>query len=285
MEKIVIGIPSYGAQSPAWWSRLVLLVGTLPKQGVDFRGLTCTSSMLTDKNRNMIVESFLRTDADWLFWLDADTVPPVGGIRRLLDTGKSLVSGLYYLRSKPFTPVAYLRQSDNRYRPLSEWERGEIVPVDAAGMGCCLVHRSVYEEIKNKYEVLQRHTGGLTAVHRDDILGRVPESPTRKQRKRDGQVLNGVLQERLVPPTAEVPFPFFVLEHNRTEDLWFYEIAARVGCKAWVDTSVECGHVGEREVNGEAYRRENDPYVKLIDHQVELAAGSETVSERVILPA
>jgi hypothetical protein len=262
MDSLMIGVPCYGQQEPRWWSSLATLAATLSQQGVAYRGLLATASMLTDKNRNVIVDSFLRQGAEWLLWLDADTLMPAGGVRRLLDTGKELVSGLYFSRNHPHKPVAYVRQADGRYREINGWVRGEIVAVDAAGMGCCLVHRCVYGQIKDQYVALQRHTGGLTAVHRQDILGDIPAM--RAEGDMDGKVVEGVLQERVTLPTEPEPFPFYGLEYNRTEDLWFYELARRVGVQAWVDSGVECGHLRQQTVGGAEYRQENDPLVRQV---------------------
>ena len=56
------------------------------------------------------------------------------------------------------------------------------------------------------------------------------------------------------PTTEEQYFPYFMLEFGRTEDMWFYETAIRVGYKPYVDTSVECQHITEKVVCGDTYR-------------------------------
>jgi len=264
MIKVAIGVAVYGPQFADWWSRLARFTGTLHKYGVDFAGILTASSMLTDNNRNLIAKSFLdKTDAEWLLWIDADTRMPPGGLKRLLEINKTLVSALYYAKYEPYQPIAYERLPTGMYRPLQEWERGEIVPVDAAGMGACLSHRSVFEDIKANYRVFKNTRGAIYSVHKDDIEGKMDKS-----HPHDGKVYKGQLRERLVPYDLEETddhFPFFLLEHRRTEDMWFFETAARVGHKCWVDTSVECGHMRDYEFTGEHYRANfTDRYVTKI---------------------
>lgn len=255
-NRVAIGVPYFGPQEASWWSNLVNMVGSLHAQGIDYTGLILSGAMATDHNRNAIVADFLVTDADWLFWIDADTMVPNGCLPRMLALGKTMVSGLYYGKGGEHPPIAYFRRPDGAYQPmdvLTGWERGEILPVDACGMGCMLTHRSVFEDIMNAYIVYQRAGGGLTCIHREDIKGEVKAS-TRSPN--DGKVRKGQLFERLIPPTVEViKFPFFALEFGRTEDMWFFELARRVGHKPWLDTSLECGHLHPHAFTGEDYRK------------------------------
>jgi len=247
--KIIFGIPAYGSQHPKWWSRIATMAAHL---GKSYGGIIHSGSMATDINRNIIVERFLETDADWLFWIDADTIVPLGGIKRLLALDKSLTSGLYYSKNNPSQPIAYTLAKDNRYNNIVGWVPGEIIPIDAAGMGCCLVHRDVFIDIKQSYTVVQRNFGGITAVHNKDIIGKIP----RTRKSLDGKVKKGVLQERVwIPENYKYKWPFFALEYGRTEDMWFFEIAARSGHKLWLDTSVECSHLGFKEHTRDDYTK------------------------------
>jgi hypothetical protein len=228
----------------------------LPKT-MDVVRILVSDTMATDHNRNLIVDDFLKTEAEWLFWIDADTVVPVGAINRLIATGKTLVSGLYYGKNDPHPPIAYYSHN-GAYKPIDKgvrWEKGEILPVDAAGMGCMLTHRSVFEDIKNNHTVLQANGGGLTVVENKNIIGEITNTIRHKD---DGKVIGGKLQVRLIPPTLEnLKFPYFALEHGRTEDLWFFELASHVEHKCYLDTSVECGHLRPVAFTGAEYRNLN----------------------------
>lgn len=253
---ICIGVPCFGPQESNWWAQFAQHMSELPKS-FELNRILVSGTMATDHNRNLIVSEFLETGAEWLFWIDADTVVPVGAINRLIATGKTLVSGLYYGKNPPHPPIAY-HIFNGAYRPIDKalrWEKGEILPVDACGMGCMLTHRSVFTDIQSAYTVLQEAGGGLVAIHKDDIVGDVSSAMKHKD---DGKVIGGQRRTRLVQPTLEhLKFPFFSLEHGRTEDLWFFELANRVGHKAWLDTSVECGHLRPVAFTGADYREIN----------------------------
>ncbi len=251
--KVSIGVPCYGPQEAKWWGQFAQHMGELHKT-VDLQEILISDSMATDHNRNLIVENFLKLDSEWLFWIDADTIVPIGAIDRMIAVGKTMVSGLYWGKNDPHPAIAYYVYN-GAYRPLDKtrhWERGEILPVDACGMGCMLVHRSVYEDIQKQFTPYQEAGGGMILVHKDDISGEVTADI---KHATDGKVVNGQRRQRLIPLTLEKPkFPFYSLEHGRTEDLWFFEIAARAGHKPYLDTSVECGHIRPLEFTGANWR-------------------------------
>lgn len=250
--KLAIGIAYYGQQLSDWWVQLAMLTGTLHKIDVDFAGVITAGGMMADSNRNLIVAEFLRSPAEWLFWMDTDNMVHTGGIKRLLALGKTLVSGVYFLKKEPYSPVAYYRKpEDGGYIPAADYERGEIIPIDAAGCGCLLTHRSVFEDMQAAFQVYQDSQLSYHLVHKDDQVGEVTGAPD----PLDGKVVDGVLHETLRPLTLQPrAFPWFMLGHGRTEDMVFFENAARAGHKAWLDTSVEAGHIRNTVVTGEIAR-------------------------------
>jgi hypothetical protein len=242
MDRVSLGIPAYGRQSKDWWGPLVRQAADLHKQGIELVDIHVTGSMMTDQARNHIVDDFLNTDAEWLRWLDADNVDKLGSIRRLLDTRKTLVSGIYTKRNDSGEPIAYFATEEG-YQHLGDYNPGEIIPIEAAGMGGCLVHRSVFEDILASYRMFNLIGGGVVTVHKDDIQGDVFNDALAES---DGKAVDGVLHLRLRQMKMRRPFAFFMLGFGRTEDYGFFEMAARVGHKLWLDTGVEIGHIGER---------------------------------------
>lgn len=255
MDRISIGIPVYGGgQSKDWWGPLVKQAAEFHSKNIELVNLHVVSSMMTDVARNHIVEEFLKSDAEWLRWLDADNVDKLGSIRRLLDTRKTLVSGIYTKRNDSGDLVAYFSTGEGEYKPVSGYVPGEIFPVDSAGMGGCLVHRSVFEDIQRNYFLFDMSIGGIIAIHKDDLQGDVFDDALTSY---DNKVIEGVYYLRLRQTHKKKPFPFFMLGFGRTEDYGFFEMAARCGHRLWLDTGVELGHIGEKVyLPAEARQRE-----------------------------
>lgn len=256
MEKVSIGIPCYGAQEAKWWSQLVNNIAQLSKT-INLGEILVSDSMATDHNRNLIVENFLKTDSDWLFWIDADTVIPTGALERLLSTKKKFISGLYYAKHQPHNPIAYFSNGCS-YKSINQegaWERGEILEVDSVGFGCMLTHRSIFDDIRKNYVVKQIVGSGITLIHKDDISEELQNSDISEALPQIKQGLyDNLLVQKVIEPEFEPRFPYFALEFGRTEDIWFTEKAKRVGYKVYVDTSIECGHLYPQEVTGKTFR-------------------------------
>lgn len=247
MDKVFIGIPCFGTQPRSFWQPLARECGNLYKHNIELIDLYVAESMMTDTNRNYIVHQFLKSSADWLKWLDADNVDHLYSIRRLLDTQKTLVSGIYTMRQEKAEPVAYIKNNEGEYQPLDGFRPGEIIPIDAAGMGGVLCHRSVFEDIAKTYRMLdQVPAGGVTLVHKDDIIGDIFDGATDET---DWKVVDGVQRRRLRIPQKEKPFCYFLMKDVRTEDLGFFECAARSGHQAWIDTGTPIGHIGSKTYN------------------------------------
>jgi len=271
--KVAICIATTGASSMNWMSRIMGKLLLDQQLGIEFTHIHQASSAVpdhsknniiaanaspniekgrnerTDENRNIIVganinkryskDGVLRSDADYIMWLDDDTVPPNRFVTHLVNLGRPFVGGIYFLGQYPFTPLAYYRNEDGLYQALYDYPKGTLVPCDSIGMGCTLIHRSVYEAILDNYEVFQRSNGSLVPVHKDDIQNR--RTPNQKK----SYVKNGYFHDPLweIDPDDNRTFPFYGMEYGRTEDHYFCEMAVRCGFQPYVDTNVECEHL------------------------------------------
>lgn len=210
---------------------------------------------LTDSNRNAISSGFLYGKADWIFWMDDDTVPPHGVIPHLLSLGRAFVSGVYYLPSYPHNPLAYYRQPDGTYAALLDYPMGALIEVDSVGMGCALIHRSVYEKIRDEFTVFSRPNGSLIPVHKDKIKqGNPGQTDTEQVYVSKSGVVKMVTPLGKRSPEDKRPWPYYALEYGRTEDHHFCELTAQVGIRPYLDTTVQCEHWKMRAVGRQAHR-------------------------------
>lgn len=99
------------------------------------------SGMPYDHARNSSVQALLQSQADWLFFLDSDVIPPHDAVLRLLAHNQPLVSGLYCRRSPPAAVPVMIKNGVW----LTDFKQGAVIDVDFVGAGCFLIHRTVFE--------------------------------------------------------------------------------------------------------------------------------------------
>lgn len=244
------------------WNKNDILGGTelKPLANVNEKG----RNEKTDANRGLISHRFLggspesEWKADWIMWFDDDVVVPVGVISSLLALEKDAVAGLYFNGNPPYNPIAYFRAKDGiGYEALYDYPYGSLMSVDSVGMGCTLVHRSVFEKIMDAYTVYVRPNGSLMPVLKSNVnpvvqgwdVGSIANGKSES-------VVGGYFVQKVQPPAEDDKraFPFFSMEYGRTEDHHFWELAAAVGVRPWVDTTITCGHVKHRATEYKQYK-------------------------------
>lgn len=278
--KVDIGIACSPSQSPIWWAGLITAILAEERAGGVKLGrvLTVQSALpdhkktnivsqtsiyapetekkrneLTDANREKAVKGFLEGDSDWLWFIDDDTVPPPDALTRLLAHAMPFVAGIYYNIRPPYNPIAYIRQPSGLYQTYMGFAKGTFTQVDSVGMGCTLIHRSVFEDIMSGHKLFMRPNGTLAPVHKRNVVNNKPPKEDKPE-----YVSDGYLHTRLLPLEEgdSRPFPFFVLEYGRTEDHYFCELADSVGYKPWLDTTIVCKHIKPTEIEDEKYIEE-----------------------------
>ena len=93
---------------------------------------------------------------DWILMLDSDmTFDPDIAERMLFIMDKyqaPVLTGLYVQKKPPYFPVLYSWNEEKQvYQIVLSWQKdAEIIPVDAAGAGCLLVRKFVFNLIWEK---------------------------------------------------------------------------------------------------------------------------------------
>jgi glycosyltransferase involved in cell wall biosynthesis len=116
-----------------------------------------------DAARNRCIKEFLETDADYLWWIDADIVPPLDALDRLVTADKDIIGATCFSmkndngRHFPY-PVTLRYNKDRKYEV--HYGNG-IEQIDATGGACVLFKRKVYEAVERPYEFLYYLDGTL----------------------------------------------------------------------------------------------------------------------------
>ena len=108
------------------------------------------------KQREFFRDLALAKDFDYLYFLGADTIPPVDVLEKMIKTAEAnqikIIGGVYWGRhnaqnGSPEGAVAWINElsQDDQKRVFST--ENTLVKVDGMGMDCVLIHREVLEKI------------------------------------------------------------------------------------------------------------------------------------------
>lgn len=154
--KVVVGYPVGGSVTlPFHASMLQLLAYEIDKPDHErlLGKINHTQGLYVGDNRNMLAQTFLRTDADWLLQIDTDIEFP----KTLLETMVSIAAGERRIVAANvplgggFETVAF--QWDPAARIWANYKAlpSDVFPCDAAATAVMLVHREVFQAIAEEH--------------------------------------------------------------------------------------------------------------------------------------
>jgi len=175
---IFVGLPWYKTSNPVTTQALIAMALDFGKDRIRF-DLVMGDAMIYH-SRNKIAEKFLETDARWLFMLDDDIIPSIGRsawyrawvasarnaqeqplqrhiLHRLIGSGKTLVGGAYFGRQEGGKLLCSNQNLEADARAFAD----KVMPVDWIGAGAMLIHRRVFEDMKEKYPELKSKIAGV----------------------------------------------------------------------------------------------------------------------------
>lgn len=146
--------------------------------------------------RNIVAEVFLKTDLEWLWFVDSDIQLKDETLAQLMQVAhwkdRPVVGANYFMRvgQNIYTPAMFFHQQEEGKKPRlaarwqidEDWPRDQLVKVDGVGMGCTLIHRSLLEAMRGLYGLpepwfAQSQVNGylygedLTFSHRAQTMG------------------------------------------------------------------------------------------------------------------
>ncbi|MCK5505543.1 MAG: hypothetical protein KAJ10_10295, partial [Thermodesulfovibrionia bacterium] len=141
---ILFCTPAYGSiVTLAYFNSCLKLQESLLEAGIDHSWLTTGNESLITRARNTSVASFLKTDFEYLMFIDADIEFEPEAVQKLWNMEEKVAVGAYSMKRID--------------KPVSAWKDGKLVKleeldgitgVDFAGTGFMLIHRGVFEDLK-----------------------------------------------------------------------------------------------------------------------------------------
>lgn len=224
---LFIGTPTLGTVRIEW--KLAMDGMVIPTNfGL---GYSCPIGYLVDDAQNIIVQTAVSKNAEWLLLIEDDTMPPQDFFLKLRKHFESkiapIISGLYYIKgSYPPEPLMYRGRGNGAFR---DWKPGDLVWCDGVPTGCLAIHQSVYKQMWEKAEAYT-----VQSQHGTFNLKRVFESPCKL-------IWDGPIAHKLVG-TSDLRFCDQIIEQKLLKDTPWAHLADEE-FPFLVDTSIKCGHI------------------------------------------
>jgi len=166
---IFVGWPWYKSSNPVTAAVNVAMALDFGRDKIRFD--MAIGDAKIEHSRNRLAHKFLNeTDAKWMLMIDDDIIPSIGRpawfrywvagaraladlplqrhvLHRLIGAGKNLVGAAYFGRQEGGAIMC----ADHTLAPRAKAYEDAIVPVDWVGTGCMLIHRKVFNDIKEKF--------------------------------------------------------------------------------------------------------------------------------------
>jgi hypothetical protein len=113
------------------------------------------------KQRQHLIDEWEKTNNDWLLWVDSDVVLTRETVELLWQTADKdkmpVVCGIYFVSPNPnfplMTPVPCVFTDNGEYNtPIHPLPANKVIKIDVAGLGLCLMHKSVIQKLKEPYD-------------------------------------------------------------------------------------------------------------------------------------
>ena len=111
------------------------------------------------ESRNTLAKQAIATKADYIMWLDSDMTFAPDTMTRLqqhMEEGKDIVTGLYFRRRPPFTPVLFktlerIDEDSARHENFDDYPSDSLFEIGGCGFGCVMTRVSILEDVMLNY--------------------------------------------------------------------------------------------------------------------------------------
>ncbi len=188
--------------------------------------------------RNCLLERFIQSDYDYLWFLDSDNPPSIDVLDKLLKADKDVVSAIVPLRcwdkEANLLNIFYQDEQWNRkhYTDLTK-EKEQVIEITNCWTGCVLMKRNICEDMYNAYKW---HPFDWT--YQEYVFNK----KLNRGEKFDFQQLRKNQDDYLYDEHWEI----VKQEISLSEDITFFERAKELWYKLYADITAICVHFNWR---------------------------------------
>lgn len=162
-ESLTIGWCDSGHTDSLFTSALgsLLLHASTNVPDINAVGISQTIGNQIARQRQDALRNYETIDTDWLLWLDSDIVINLEAFNLLWENRNAethpVMCGVYFIsyemnQTLPAPlPCIYHQTDDSGSRPVHPLPENQIIPIDVAGLGFCLMHKSVAKKLREAY--------------------------------------------------------------------------------------------------------------------------------------
>jgi hypothetical protein len=181
MKKILIATPMYGGNCKGIYVDGILnLVGALQGSGYQVMYSKIFNESLITRARNTLAHEFLKSDAEYMLFIDADHGFNAADIIRMIESGKDLIGAVYPMKNINWDMV--IKAYENGHSDLDSYSGffsanlltgkqtitlNEPMEVENVATGMMLISRKVYEAMIPDCEMYGNH-GNTGAIDMND---------------------------------------------------------------------------------------------------------------------
>jgi len=184
MAHIMVCTPMYGGMATGHYVQSILsMTGHFSSLGHKVSCAFMFNESLIQRARNNMAHQFLKSEADYLFWIDADIKFRSEDALRMLIADKDVIGGIYPKKEINWGMVKEAAKADkdnlqnftgsfvvNLINPTNSSvvvKRDEPCEVAALGTGFMLIKRHVLEKLKKKVKVFKNDMSAM--AHGEEI--------------------------------------------------------------------------------------------------------------------
>jgi hypothetical protein len=144
---VMIAVPAMEMVNAEFAQHLTMAAANMVAHGIKINCAFNIGSVITIARRNL-VEIFLKSDFDYIFWVDSDMKFPIDTPIRLLKRNKPIVGANYRRRRFPNPNFTGMSGSAGNFQEFQTTDNSPAMElIDVLPHGLVLVKREVYETI------------------------------------------------------------------------------------------------------------------------------------------